>query len=199
MGSKKAPEDVVLDNLKEYCLNPDSTKLSPKEKEMFDRWDVADNLLRQYPNRKDAASMMMEKFKGISRASAYRDLYNAQRLFGSMSRYDKNYWRDYLVNDILEVIKICKNQSPADVRNINAAHSNLIKTLQLDKDDPEIDIDKLEQHNYYLVANIGGQSMKMDLSKMYKLPVDTKAALAGCLSDEITEDIACEIINHPND
>lgn len=176
--AKKAISDTTYDRIQAWCLDPDSANLSEKDKEIFDRWDSADNFMRRYPNKKHAAGMMQKKYPTLSRSQIYIDLDNAQRLFGSMTRVDKDYYREWLVDEIIKHIKRAKKmledstiekKFPA-LKSITDSHANLIRALRLDKEDKEqIDPALFEQNTFYAIINIGGQSYKADMDEILQL------------------------------
>lgn len=74
-----------------YAYYKDSTKypLTPKQTELKDRWLAAFTLRQNFHSREQAANVLMEKYE-ISRAQAYRDLKNAERLFGNVMKADRD-------------------------------------------------------------------------------------------------------------
>lgn len=74
-----------------YAYYKDSTKypLTQKQTELKDRWLAAFTLRQNFHSREQAANVLMEKYD-ISRAQAYRDLKNAERLFGNVMKADRD-------------------------------------------------------------------------------------------------------------
>ena len=74
-----------------YAYYKDSTKypLTPKQTDLKDRWLAAFALRQNFHSREQAANVLMEKYK-ISRAQSYRDLKNAERLFGNVMKADRD-------------------------------------------------------------------------------------------------------------
>lgn len=74
-----------------YAYYKDSTKypLTPKQAELKDRWLAAFTLRQNFHSREQATNVLMEKYE-ISRAQAYRDLRNAERLFGNVMKADRD-------------------------------------------------------------------------------------------------------------
>lgn len=190
--AKRSPFDVSFEKIKDYCLNPDECNLTDKEKELHTRWNYIDDQIRKYGTSKECHNMIKIKYPDLSRAQIMRDIAMTKRLFSTTWTVDKEYYRRWLIEDIMLHINNCKTAN--DRRNWKDSHANLIKALGLDKDDKDIDPEKLEQHNYYLVANIGGINLKIDLTQMHKIPETAKLALAEYFKEEITEDVAAQLL-----
>ena len=81
--------DSTFDKL--YAYYKDSTKypLTPNQTEIKDRWLAAFALRQNFHSREQATNVLMEKYQ-ISRAQAYRDLKNAERLFGNVMKADRD-------------------------------------------------------------------------------------------------------------
>ena len=81
--------DSTFDKL--YAYYKDSTKypLTPNQTEIKDRWLAAFALRQNFHSREQATNVLMEKYE-ISRAQAYRDLRNAERLFGNVMKADRD-------------------------------------------------------------------------------------------------------------
>jgi hypothetical protein len=192
--AKRSPLDVSFENIKDYCLNPDDCNLTDKEKELHARWNYIDDQIRKYGTSKESYSMIKIKYPDLSRAQIMRDMSMTKRLFSSTYLIDKEYYRRWLIEDIMLHIKNCKAAN--DRRNWKDSHSNLIKAIGLDKEDKEIDPEKLEQHNYYMIANFNGVNIKLDLTQMHKLPETMRSVLLN-LNDEMTEETAYQLLT-PN-
>ncbi len=74
-----------------YAYYKDATKypLTEKQTELKNRWLAAFALRQNWHSREQAANVLMEKYD-ISRAQAYRDLKNAERLFGNVMKADRD-------------------------------------------------------------------------------------------------------------
>lgn len=76
--------------------------LSDKQKELLQRWEYADELIRQNTMRRETiAQMIMRKFD-ISRHTAYQDIVNAEDVFSSSTPLNKRY-RIQLRIELLEM------------------------------------------------------------------------------------------------
>ena len=74
-----------------YAYYRDATKypLTENQTKLKDRWLAAFTLRQNFHSKEQAANVLMEKYD-ISRAQAYRDLKNAERLFGNVMKADRD-------------------------------------------------------------------------------------------------------------
>lgn len=80
----------------------EESPLSPKQMELMERWNVADNLFREHMSEKVVVGMLQDKFR-YSESSARRDLDCARRVWGTRPRADK----DYLANTLIDYLMEC--------------------------------------------------------------------------------------------
>lgn len=193
MPKKQLAELTNYDRIKAWMLEPEKSKaLTPTDKEVLERWDFADTQLRRFPKKKMVAEMIRKKFKG-SVSRAYLDIYNAQRLFGSVHPFQKEWWRNFLIEDILVLLEAARKR--ADLKAWNAAHANLIKAAGLEKvDEDKVDPEIISKHNFFTVIQIGNANFKIDLDTFHSLPLVTRDKIIKELDKEIGEDIAFEIM-----
>jgi hypothetical protein len=135
-----------------YLTGEDNVKLSKKEKEQLDRYSFAEAQLRRFKNRNVVAKMMAARY-GISLPQAYRDINNTKIVFGSSVVIDKDYYRAFLLDSIVETINMAVKDG--DLRAKNAAEKNLIVLLGFDKDDSSpITPDMLQQNVLVITPDI---------------------------------------------
>jgi hypothetical protein len=92
--------------------------LTPKQLELMERWNVADNLKREHMSDRKVIPMLMQKF-GYSESSARRDLDCAMRVWGTRPRSDKDYLANMLVDYLTEtMVKAGKAQKFGEVARI---------------------------------------------------------------------------------
>src|SRR3546814_13104282 len=78
------------DNIVTYLKNPSAeTELTPKEQEMLNRWMEASTLLRNYNSYADVAAILMKRFPGMSRATAFRACAPAESVFGDIGSEER--------------------------------------------------------------------------------------------------------------
>jgi hypothetical protein len=87
---------AALDKLAEHYRKGLSDDLLPtEEKQLLERLNFVDNLIRGCRSRKFCIEAVRKKFY-VSQATAYRDYKDTKRFFGSMSLADKEYDRGNL-------------------------------------------------------------------------------------------------------
>jgi hypothetical protein len=116
-----------------YAYYKDSTKypLTPKQTDLKDRWLAAFTLRQNFHSREQAANVLMEKYE-ISRAQAYRDLRNTERLFGNVMKADRDgslaILLEYSHKFLLMAIKA------KDLKSIGKALELMGKYAEVDKE-----------------------------------------------------------------
>jgi len=152
--------------------------------------------------------LIMKKFN-IQRWQAYADIRSSERLFNSVSRVDKDFYKRWLIEDMMLLIVKAKGQprkmdedgnmaeaKETDFKAWNSAHTNLIKLLGFDRKEEDLpDPSIFEQHNYFTVVMVNGKPQRMDNSEFLSLPVAKKNQLVDALFAPITEDIAFEMLD----
>ena len=133
-----------------YLTGEDNVKLSKKEKDLMDRFSFAEAQLRRRKNRNIVAKMMSVRFN-ISIPQAYRDINNAKAVFGSSVVVDKDYYRAFLIDSVMETISMAIKDK--DLRAKNAAEKNLIVLMGFDKDDSNPITPDMLQQNIFLITN----------------------------------------------
>jgi hypothetical protein len=162
-------------------------KLSPKQKDIFDRLDYADNILRSALVKTEGAcaKQMVAKFKPLFHSytirTAYRDIELAKSIHKSISRIDKDYEKLKLINRL--DWSMARAQATDNLREFNAALALKIKLLGLDKvDDNKIPWEQLVSPALYMQFNINGEkSAMLDLNELMKIK--------GSFKDEIINSI----------
>ena len=128
--SRTALEETNYELIKAHMIDPDNSPLPEEKKEMLDRVISASKVLDKNPVQKHAVGLHQQKYPHISRAQAYEDLRMAVRLFNTLHTFDYDLWRTWLLNDIVENIRKCRNgESDKDRRVIAMEHANLIKII----------------------------------------------------------------------
>ncbi|MCD4681116.1 MAG: hypothetical protein K8S00_12095 [Bacteroidales bacterium] len=188
---KKALEDQQFELIKAHVLNPDDSPLPESDRILMDRWTTAARILDEYPQKNKAVKFLMLKYREISQSQAYLDIANAQRLFNAMNKFDYDWWHTWLLNDIVKLIKKCRNDK--DIKGWVMAQSNLIKALG-DRPDENYNPRTMEQHNFFMTLNINGENVRFDLNEIFELPELKRKRIADAMITPITIDQAAEII-----
>ncbi|WP_090500559.1 hypothetical protein [Pedobacter terrae] len=111
------------------------------------RWQEAFTLQRNGHSTADSAALLMKRFPGLSRATAYRDCANALSLFGDIAQSTKQgikHLATEIVKDAIGIARI-KNNEVAMIQGAKEMASiNGVNTV-----DPDLpDFSKLEPNTY---------------------------------------------------
>src|SRR5690606_4350192 len=106
--------------------------LSEFEEKIRVRWESAFTLLCNFHSPKQAATQM-EIVYGVSQDTAMRDVRNATRLFGDVNKSSKEGKRYILYEYAMKCLMMAKDAG--DLKEMNAAMSNMIKISGVDKED----------------------------------------------------------------
>ena len=194
--SRPALEDTKYEMIKAHVLDPDNSPLSPEKHELLERVISASKVLDKNPIQKQAVAIHQQKYPDISRAQAYEDLRLAVRLFNTLHTFDYDLWFNWLINDIVQNILICRNtRSEKDRRIIAIEHANLIKVIG-EKPEELPDPKRTEKHQFYILIQNNNQQVKVDLNNLKDLPTAALQELsrAICGGNEITEADAEELM-----
>lgn len=194
--SRTALEETNYESIKAHMIDPDNSPLSVEKKEMLERVISASKVLDKNPVQKHAVGLHQQKFPNISRAQAYEDLRMAVRLFNTLHTFDYDLWRTWLLNDIVENIRKCRNgESGKDRRVIAMEHANLIKIIG-EKPDDLPDPKRNEKHQFYILIQNDNRQVKIDINNLKDLPEAALRELNRAIygGNEITETDAEEIM-----
>jgi len=194
--SKTALEETKYEQIKAYMLDPDSSPLSQERKEMLDRIVSASKILDKNPVQRHAVNVHRQKYPEISQRQAYEDLRMSLRLFNTLHTFDFDFWRNWLLNDIVKNIEICRNASTDKDRKIIAMeHANLIKLIG-EKPEDLPDPERNEKHQFYILIQNDNRQLKVDLNSLKDLPTAALQELNRAIygGNEITDVEAEEIM-----
>jgi hypothetical protein len=132
-----------------YLKNPDAdiSELTPKEQEMVTRWMEAFTLQRNYNTPSDAAAILMKRFPGLSRPTAFRDCGAALALFGDLNKSTKEGIRFLATEITKDAINIARIKNNEDGMMKGAKNIAAINGVNLN--DPDMpDFEKLQPNTY---------------------------------------------------
>lgn len=173
--------ETTLDTIIKAFKTHKVDELSQKHKEILERWNFTDNLLRQYEDRETILETLQEKFS-ISRSQAWRDLADAKHLFGTVNINHKDYYRIFYA-ELLE--QMAKEAHAAG--NLKVAKDCIKEAAEIRglKDDSDSELYQyLEPHTFVMEVNIvvGDKKTKREID-LDNLPVEDVEF------EEIIEDI----------
>jgi len=195
--TRKALTDERYEVIKAHIIDPENSPLPDYLKEEMDRLVSMSKVLDKNPTIKHAVAIHRTKFSNISETTAYRDARLARKIYNSFHEFDYDFWLSWIINDITETIKRCRNRNTfQDDRVIAMEHANLLKAIG-NRPDELPDPKRNEKHQFYILVNINNQNIKIDLNNLHNLPEDTLHELNRALSGgrEIDEQGAVEIMN----
>ncbi len=187
----------LLDNknyleIKQAILDPDNSNLSQKQQEILQRCVSGARLLDKYPVIRNAVKIHKTKYPHITDRQAYRDMLMAQMIFCSTTKFDYDFWHEWLLSNIVRQIQRAENSG--DLKAWNAGHMALIKAIgerPVEETDPKL----VQKHKFTLTINNGKQSVSVDLDKLNLIPQKAREQIADGLYQEITDVEAEEIMN----
>jgi len=126
--------------------------LTDHEKQLVIRWNEAFTLMRNYHTTADAVAILMKRFPGLSRATAYRDCANAISLFGDISKSSKEGIRHLSTEMIKDSAIIARAKNNED--GLRKAGEAMAKVNGVNLNDAdEFDWSELEPHTYELALD----------------------------------------------
>lgn len=185
-------DNKTIEPIVAYLRNPGEVDLAEDLKEKLDQLDFCDNQIRCNNRRTEAAHIIAKKYN-ISKPRAYQLILETEYVYGSVNRFGKEYYRQFLIEKaMVELNKFARN-SNGDL--FNKTLKNLIVLFGFDKnEETTISAELLQQHNYSFVVNFKNQSdsYELDLTHLNKMPLKDKLKL---LNDVEAENIDFEIID----
>ncbi len=194
--SRKALEDVNYELIKDHFLSPEDSPLPEDQKELLDRIVSAAKVLDKNPVQKNAVAIHQRKYPGLCRTQAYRDLRMATRLFNTIHTFEYDFWKTWIINDIVRNIEACRNsKTAADRKTMAMEHANLIKAIG-EKPEELQDPERNEKHQFYILIQNNNQQFKLDINNLHKLPVTALRELNQAIwgGNEITSSDAEELM-----
>ena len=195
--SRTALEETKYEEIKAHVLDPDNSPLSPEKQRILERVISASKVLDKNPVQKHAVAIHQQKYPDISRSQAYEDLRLAVRLFNTLHTFDYDFWRNWLISDIVENIKTCRNsRTDKDRMTITKEHANLIKLIG-EKPEELSDPKRNEKHEFYILIQNDNRQTKVNINNLKDLPEDALRELNRAIygGNEITDVEAEEIMN----
>lgn len=193
--AKKALEDYRYELIKAHFIDPANSPLPEEEQHLLNRVLSIARVMDRYPIQKNAVAVHMQKYKDISRSQAYEDCRLSMRLFNTIHSFDYDWWRNWLIEDIVRNIEACKKLK-SDAKALRAwglAHANLLKALG-EKPVKELDPKLVEAHQFIIPIVVNNNTYNFDLMKFLDLPDKVRKQVADALITDIDEAQAEEIM-----
>lgn len=192
--ARHALEDQKYELIKAHILNPAESPLPGDMQEQLNRLLSMAGTLDRYPIAKHAVTIHMKKYKGLKRTQAYADCELARRLFPTLRNNQYDFWQTWLINDISESIRRCKNYHNIKAEKVIASLYHVMIRAIGEKPMKKIDPKLVEQHNFILTVNINGVPTNINLMNFLELPSAARKKFTDAIIDEIDDDDAIKII-----
>ncbi|MCX6231127.1 MAG: hypothetical protein NTZ33_06245 [Bacteroidetes bacterium] len=169
--SKKALEDTKYELIKSHLIDPDSSPLSTEHQVLLDRIISASKVLDKNPIQKQAVALHRAKYTNISLSQAYEDIKLAMRMYNTLYTFDFDFWKTWLINDIVKNIEKARNiGSHQALKVIAIEHANMIKAIGEKPENLEDPLRNEKNSFFILVQNNNSTSIKLDINNLHKLP-----------------------------
>lgn len=157
MGRKATGTD--LDAVLTY-LQRKERHLTDKQREILDRISLADDIMRQHGPGKNAKNMIAEKL-GISDARAYQAMRDAQYVFGTTMRAEKEWTRGAMLeklwgilSKVLAALDEAKAPDPKLFSAATSVFAEIRKTAGYDREELDLpDFGEIGPHHYEIVMD----------------------------------------------
>jgi len=152
--------DDLFDKIEKYYRS--SGKLSPKELEICERWELAFSILCAQRQKKLAIakylSVLHAKGTKLSHAQAFRDFDAAEKLFTPLKKYTKEFLRLVLIESAMRDVRAAEKKAAvtkdpkmwAEIMKVkDKAEKRIIEASGLNNEDPNMpDFSKLEPSTF---------------------------------------------------
>jgi hypothetical protein len=172
------------------------TDLTEHEQALINRWNEAWTLLRNYNSTSDAAAILMKRFPGLSRATAYRDCSNAISIYGDISKSTKEGIKHLSTEIVKDALSIARSLRDPDTMIKGAAA--IAKINGVNVTDPDLpDFERIEPHTYEIHMPVQVQKAIMSLIASGKIDLSEMVNKMSEFADEA--EIIDETKNEPDD
>jgi hypothetical protein len=129
------------------------------------------------------------RYTEISERQAMRDISFAMQLWNKYNPIDRDFLEQYILDKI--IVEISDPTAPAIVTSKNLSTlEKYLSNLPPEKIDPKL----MEKNNIYIQFNVNNQKINVPESVLKHLPADIRNQFLGSINNEITEDIAAQIM-----
>lgn len=152
-----ANSPTTKDRIRAYILDGENVKLTPKEEELKERWSAAFSLLLNYHSPSQACKVMMEKY-ALSESQAFRDIRNAQEIYGDATKSNREAYRSIVLEMAMKCFQLAA--SKGDLSEMNRSVLTITKILGLDRDHPNLP-DFSQMFGNTIMVDLEDQQKKM--------------------------------------
>ncbi|WBA42977.1 hypothetical protein [Hymenobacter canadensis] len=199
LPSSTAVERIYAASIEEADgTGPGLNGLSPADKLLNQQMEAAYALLLNYHTFEQAWPLLQKQF-GISRATCYRRLADAQNLMGDLKKVKKQGARAMLITHTQMMLQLCLTQRPPDVRGALAAGKFLAVLQGLNRADTAEDANSGGGATNYVI-NVsyqgarGPKSRSIDITKLDDVSDADYELLQGAVSENVFSVEAMEVM-----
>ena len=136
--------------------------LSEYELELKERWETAHISMIEFRSTEDTVKRLV-KLYGISKPTAYRDVQNTEKLFGSFKRYEAEAWRYISIERKHKLYQLALKD-----KNLELAFKidcKIDEIIGLDKEDPMVNLEKIQSNDYEIKLS---QKQQLLIKQLFK-------------------------------
>lgn len=172
-------KDNTLESIIAYYMDERAINLTEVQNKQRQRCEAAFTMLIGSDSITQVAGKLMKLYK-INKSSAYRTINQAEMIFGSVKKFNKDAWRFIQIERKRRHIKNCKESGRWDL--VVKLEEQIDKLIGFDQDDLAYDPEKLKAQSYDLKVSEAMQKALMDV--IAKGPVDMNSLEAEEISYE---------------
>ena len=201
------PKDTLLDRLYDSYLSEEGEEsLTASDKEKRNIIEAAWALLVNYHSFEQSVPLLMSRFD-LSRATAYRRLNEATKLFGDVTQTNKQGLRHILYEYSMKVFQLAASQKPPDLKQMNTAIKNMAMLKGLHAEDTSaFDAELLQAHTYMIqiASGTGKDPLTLNVAEIQKLPETQYTEVVDAveemgLGDESIDNILDNVVDEPDE
>lgn len=192
-NTKKSLAEQEYDLILKHILDPDDSPLPEKYREQFNRVKYAAGALDEY-HPSNVIPRLQHKYN-ISRNQARKDIKLAQELFKSKFTFDFDFWQQWQIKDLVEIIRTCKLANGKLEKERIAAHK-VLKEIIGDKPMGEEDPRRMEKNVFYIQLNNNNTTVNIPLDKLKGLSQsEIQTVVAAMTTPEEGDNEIIELLN----
>ena len=196
-GKVRIKQDTVEDRIAAVMVGElAENELTAEEHRMMERWEQLWSLLNNYHSTTQAVKAHLSKCEQaghpISRATAYRDLDRATKLWGDASKVKKQTQLVLLNEYAMKILQLATKAH--NYSEMNKALANLVKITAQQE---EFFDHTPEPHTYLVqINNAAGVTQTLDVDQLHTLPIEEHESVMDAVeSREITVEQMSAIID----
>lgn len=181
--------DIDFEVVKEFLTTGESSAIHPKHQQMLEICRDCWGLMKKYPARNMLINQLMAKDNLSHKVAAkYVDFTRAS--WGQYMDYNQEFLKTYFIQKLMDEINDPKAKPEVRAKNLAVLQKH-IAAMPATQIDPSL----MESNNITINIDLGGRNIQLSQERIKELPSDIQEILLGSVSKEITEDVACEILD----